>query len=88
MNNDSIVKGSRQVKFAIDLWNAYENNCKDLDECIAKYDADGSGDIDKDELTLLLSGLNDGHAPTVVSFVSCIVFRIGSKKIFHMIFSG
>ena len=65
-NHDSIASKSGKIKFAIDLWHAYENVRKDLEASFVKFDVDKSGDIDKTELRNLLTHLNEGHAPTVI----------------------
>jgi Ca2+-binding EF-hand superfamily protein len=65
LQHESIPLYSLKLKFAVDVWHAYENVRGDLDECFRKFDLDKSGDIDGEELSLLLKELNDGHAPTV-----------------------
>jgi hypothetical protein len=66
--HDSLGMEIGKVKFALDLWHAYENVRADLDDCFEKFDKDKSGLLDKNELCKLLTSLNDGHTPSVMDF--------------------
>ena len=66
LKHESIPMDSSKLKFAIDIWHAYENIHLDLNKCFKKFDLDKSGDLDRGELSRLLKELNEGHSPTVL----------------------
>ena len=68
LQHESIGSYSAKAKFALDIWLAYENVHRDLEESFRKFDVDKSGDLDRDELLRLLKHLNDGHPPTVIFY--------------------
>uniref|UniRef100_A0A7S0HT32 EF-hand domain-containing protein n=1 Tax=Hanusia phi TaxID=3032 RepID=A0A7S0HT32_9CRYP len=53
-----------EVKSAIGSWRAYLQNKSQIDEAFKKYDQDGSGKLEFDDLKKLLTDLNDGTPPS------------------------
>ena len=53
-----------EILFAVATWTAMLQEKTFVDECFAKYDTDGSGMFDLNELKDCLTDLNSGEAPT------------------------
>mmetsp|Transcript_40982 Transcript_40982/g.82071 ORF Transcript_40982/g.82071 Transcript_40982/m.82071 type:complete len:198 (+) Transcript_40982:181-774(+) len=61
--NVSDQLGINDVQVAINTWRAYRENKEHIDQVFAKYDQDGSGKLEFDDLKRMLTDLNDGVPP-------------------------
>mmetsp|Transcript_26260 Transcript_26260/g.62177 ORF Transcript_26260/g.62177 Transcript_26260/m.62177 type:complete len:214 (-) Transcript_26260:307-948(-) len=54
----------QEIPKALDLWSDYERNLREVEEKFDKYDTNKSGKLEKDQLKLLLTDLDEGIPPT------------------------
>ena len=53
-----------ELEIALIAWKIYTQQREKLEELIEKYDKSGTGKLEKEELKMYLTDLNDGNAPT------------------------
>merc|ERR1719171_3478545 len=69
--SDGCISNQEELKKALSVWRDYQENYEYISNVFNKYDKDGSGKMDRDEMKQLLTDTNDGKEPTEeeISFV-------------------